>query len=105
MVWYIPRILDDMEMYEQQEPFKLSDFVTVSYFLNQFLYKAVLNNLFDIKSVSVNPLFASLHTLLMAIYRRDCRRCFCPEGHWLAKLSTLNFILSFMSSYTTMVHP
>lgn len=35
-----------MEMYEQQEPFKLCDFVTISYFLNQFLYKAVLNNLF-----------------------------------------------------------
>lgn len=33
-------------MYEQQEPFKLTDFVTISYFLNQFLYKAVLNNLF-----------------------------------------------------------
>lgn len=40
------RILDDMEMYEQQDPFKLNDFVTISYFLNQFLYKAVLNNLF-----------------------------------------------------------
>ncbi|EFN88458.1 Ubiquitin-protein ligase E3B [Harpegnathos saltator] len=80
-------ILDDMEMYEQQDPFKLTDFVTVSYFLNQFLYKAVLTNLFDVKSVSSNPLFTSLHTLLMAIYRRDCRRTFCPEGHWLAKLS------------------
>lgn len=42
------RILDDMEMYEQQDPFKLSDFVTISYFLNQFLYKAVLNNLFGV---------------------------------------------------------
>lgn len=35
-----------MEMYEQQDPFKLTDFVTISYFLNQFLYKAVLTNLF-----------------------------------------------------------
>ncbi|XP_012282275.1 ubiquitin-protein ligase E3B isoform X2 [Orussus abietinus] len=81
-------ILDDMEMYEQQDPFRLADFITMSYFLNQFLYKAVLSNLFDVtdvKSVSSNPLFTSLHTLLMAIYRRDCRRSFCPEGHWLAK--------------------
>ncbi|XP_046427763.1 ubiquitin-protein ligase E3B [Neodiprion pinetum] len=78
-------ILDDMEMYEQQFPFKLSDFITMSYFLNQFLYKAVLNNLFDVKTVSSNPLFTSLHTLLMALYRRDCRRTFCPDGHWLAK--------------------
>lgn len=43
---FLFRILDDMEMYEQQDPFKLSDFVMISYFLNQFLYKAVLNNLF-----------------------------------------------------------
>ncbi|XP_012263808.1 ubiquitin-protein ligase E3B isoform X2 [Athalia rosae] len=78
-------ILDDMEMYEQQDPFKLTDFVAMSYFLNQFLYKAVLNNLFDVKTVSSNPLFTSLHTLLMALYRRDCRRTFCPDGHWLAK--------------------
>lgn len=35
-----------MEMYEQQDPFKLTDFITMSYFLNQFLYKAVLSNLF-----------------------------------------------------------
>jgi len=46
------RILDDMEMYEQQDPFKLTDFVAMSYFLNQFLYKAVLINLFG---ESANP--------------------------------------------------
>jgi len=45
-------ILDDMEMYEHQDPFKLTDFITMSYFLNQFLYKAVLTNLFG-KSISV----------------------------------------------------
>ncbi|XP_076674056.1 ubiquitin-protein ligase E3B isoform X3 [Andrena cerasifolii] len=87
-------ILDDMEMYEQQDPFKLNDFVTISYFLNQFLYKAVLNNLFDVKSVPNNPLFTSLHTLLMAIYRRDCRRTFCPDGHWLAKLIRVSGFLA-----------
>jgi len=39
-------ILDDMEMYEQQDPFKLTDFISMSYFLNQFLYKAILTYLF-----------------------------------------------------------
>lgn len=39
-------ILDDMEMYEQQHPFKLPDFVQMSGFLNVFLYKAVMGNLF-----------------------------------------------------------
>ncbi|KAM0725175.1 Ubiquitin-protein ligase E3B [Formica fusca] len=87
-------ILDDMEMYEQQDPFKLTDFITMSYFLNQFLYKAVLSNLFDVKSVSSNPLFISLYILLMAIYRRDCRRTFCPEGHWLAKLIRVSGFLA-----------
>lgn len=47
-MYFLFRILDDMEMYEQQDPFKLGDFVTISYFLNQFLYKAVLNNLFGV---------------------------------------------------------
>lgn len=120
-------------MYEHQDPFKLTDFITMSYFLNQFLYKAVLTNLFgtscvrllkivreknsrintrkirymcifkilgitDVKSVSSNPLFISLYILLMAIYRRDCRRTFCPEGHWLAKLSIiLVYLQHFMN--------
>lgn len=35
-----------MEMYEQQNPFKLTDFVSMSNFLNLFLYRAVLGNLF-----------------------------------------------------------
>lgn len=39
-------ILDDMEMYEQQKPFKLTDFIVMSNFFNLFLYKAVSGNLF-----------------------------------------------------------
>ncbi|CAH1155824.1 unnamed protein product [Phaedon cochleariae] len=78
-------ILDDMEMYEQQNPFKLNDFVSMSNFLNVFLYKAVLGNLFDFKTIHNNSLFGSLHTLLMLLYRRDCRRNYTPQGHWLIK--------------------
>lgn len=33
-------------MYEQQHPFKLNDFIIMSSFLNMFLYKAILGNLF-----------------------------------------------------------
>lgn len=43
---YCFRILDDLEMYEQQKPFRLVDYVYMSSFLNQFLYKGVLGNLF-----------------------------------------------------------
>ncbi len=38
-------ILDDMEMYDQQDPFKLSDYVTLSNFLNMFLYRSIYNQL------------------------------------------------------------
>lgn len=30
-----------------------------------------------------NSLFRSCRTLLMVLYRRDCRRPFAPAGHWL----------------------
>ncbi|CAG9759771.1 unnamed protein product [Ceutorhynchus assimilis] len=78
-------LLDDMEMYEKQKPFRLADFVAMSNFLNVFLYKGVLGNLFDIKSIPTNSLFVSLHTLLMVLYKRDCWHSYTPPGHWLIK--------------------
>lgn len=39
------RILDDIEMYENQVPFKITDYIGLSYFLNNFLYKAIQSNL------------------------------------------------------------
>ncbi|CAH0555010.1 unnamed protein product [Brassicogethes aeneus] len=78
-------ILDDMEMYEQQKQFHLSDFIVMSHFINTFLYKAVLGNLFDLKTIQSNNLFQSLHQLLMLLYRRDCRRNYTPANHWLIK--------------------
>ncbi|XP_022906806.2 ubiquitin-protein ligase E3B [Onthophagus taurus] len=84
MTHYIT-ILDDMEMYEQQYPFRLTDLILMSSFVNVFLYKAVLGNLFDLKTIQSNILFQSLHTLLMVLYKRDCRRNYSPQGHWLIK--------------------
>ncbi|XP_063620540.1 ubiquitin-protein ligase E3B [Cydia splendana] len=78
-------ILDDMEMYEQQEPFKLQDFINMSQFLNMFVYKSIMNQLFDLKNIQSNELFASLHTLLLVLYRRDCRRSYTPDNHWLIR--------------------
>lgn len=40
------RILDDIEMYEQQTPFELVDYIALSSFLNNFLYKAIQENIF-----------------------------------------------------------
>lgn len=42
----VNRILDDMEMYEQQDPFKLQDFINMSQFLNMFVYKSIMGQLF-----------------------------------------------------------
>lgn len=78
-------ILDDMEMYEQQEPFKLQDFINMALFLNMFVYKSIMNQLFDLKNIQSNELFASLHTLLLVLYRRDCRRSYTPDNHWLVR--------------------
>lgn len=76
-------ILDDIEMYEQQTPFQLNDFVALVYFLNNFLFRAIQENVFDAKTVVGAPLFLSMHTLLLCLYRRDCRRPFTPPNHWL----------------------
>ncbi|XP_022819647.1 ubiquitin-protein ligase E3B [Spodoptera litura] len=78
-------ILDDMEMYEQQNPFKLQDFINMSQFLNMFVYKSIMGQLFDLKTIQSNELFSSLHTLLLVLYRRDCRRAYTPAGHWLVR--------------------
>nr|XP_032513418.1 ubiquitin-protein ligase E3B [Danaus plexippus plexippus] len=78
-------ILDDLEMYEKQDPFKLQDFVNMSQFLNMFIYKSITGQLFDLKTIQNNEVFTSLHTLLLALYRRDCRRPYAPPHHWLVK--------------------
>lgn len=46
LLFCIDSILDDIEMYEQQTPFELSDYVGLSYFLNNFLYRAIQENVF-----------------------------------------------------------
>ncbi|XP_075221172.1 ubiquitin-protein ligase E3B isoform X2 [Lycorma delicatula] len=93
MTHYIT-ILDDIEMYEQQKPFNLTDYVAMSSFLNYFLYKGILTGLFDVKTITSNSFFQSLHTLLMVLYRRDSRRSYTPPGHWLIKEIRIN---SFMN--------
>lgn len=78
-------ILDDMEMYEQQAMFSLTDYIVLSHFLNNLLYKTVHENIYETKVVFNCPLFVSMHTLLLCLYRRDNRRAFAPENHWIIK--------------------
>lgn len=44
-------ILDDIEMYEQQKPFVIRDYILMSSFLNIFLYKGISQNLFRKKLI------------------------------------------------------
>ncbi|XP_011210956.1 ubiquitin-protein ligase E3B [Bactrocera dorsalis] len=76
-------ILDEYEMYTEQKPFLLNDYVMLTYFLNNILYKLINENLLGTKNVTQCPVFVSLHTLLLCLYRRDCRRAFAPNNHWL----------------------
>lgn len=78
-------ILDDMEMYEQQALFSLNDYIVLSHFLNNLLYKTVHENIYETKVVFNCPLFVSMHTLLLCLYRRDNRRAFAPDNHWIIK--------------------
>ena len=43
IVFVHDRVLDDLEMYEDQKPFTLSDFCAISTFLNHFVFKAIWN--------------------------------------------------------------
>lgn len=78
-------ILDDMELYEQQKPFRLEDVVAMGSFLNQFVFKIIWQNLVDVKSINGSSFFSSVHTLLMVLYQRDCRRKYTSDDHWLIK--------------------
>ena len=77
---YLLSILDDVEMYEKQVPFTLGHYITISSFVNIFLFKGVWTNLIVDTSSS---LFSSMHGLLTVLHRRDQRRPFAPFNHWL----------------------
>ncbi|KAF8796101.1 Ubiquitin-protein ligase E3B like protein [Argiope bruennichi] len=87
-------ILDDVELYEQQKPFCLEDLVSISAFLNQLVFKLIWYNLIDAKAVKSNTLLQSAHTLLMLLYKRDCRHSYTPPDHWLIKEIRVSTFLS-----------
>ncbi|XP_077995296.1 ubiquitin-protein ligase E3B-like [Glandiceps talaboti] len=77
-------VLDDLELYEQQKPFRVEDLVFMTKFLNTFVFRMIWDHCIDSKSKFSN-LFNSCHNLLMLLYDRDCRRQFTTENHWLMK--------------------
>jgi len=48
----------------------------------------------DVQSACTDELFTSVHSLLMTLYDRDCRRSFMPARHWLIRfVSAIEVIL------------
>uniref|UniRef100_A0A8C2SIC7 Ubiquitin-protein ligase E3B n=1 Tax=Capra hircus TaxID=9925 RepID=A0A8C2SIC7_CAPHI len=78
-------ILDDIEVYEEQISFKLEELVTISSFLNSFVFKMIWDGIVENAKGETLELFQSVHGWLMVLYERDCRRRFAPEDHWLRK--------------------
>ncbi|XP_040207728.1 ubiquitin-protein ligase E3B [Rana temporaria] len=78
-------ILDDIEVYEEQISFKVEELVTISSFLNSFVFKMVWDGILENANGETLELFHSVHGWLMVLYERDCRRRFAPEEHWLRK--------------------
>uniref|UniRef100_A0A8C0YJZ0 Ubiquitin-protein ligase E3B n=1 Tax=Cyprinus carpio carpio TaxID=630221 RepID=A0A8C0YJZ0_CYPCA len=78
-------ILDDIEVYEEQISFKMEELVTISSFLNTFVYKMMWDGILENAKGEKLDLFHSVHGWLMVLYERDCRRRFTPEDHWLRK--------------------
>jgi hypothetical protein len=83
-------MLDDQEMYEDQHAFKLDDFVKLARFTNHLCYRLITSQ----HSVRLkDPTWNSLKLLLLVLYRRDCRRKYCPDGHWLIESSKMTQLL------------
>ncbi|XP_030226026.1 ubiquitin-protein ligase E3B [Gadus morhua] len=78
-------ILDDIEVYEEQTSFKIEELLTISSFLNTFVYKMIWDGILENAKGEKLELFHSVHGWLMVLYERDCRRKFTPEEHWLRR--------------------
>uniref|UniRef100_A0A8C6SDZ6 Ubiquitin-protein ligase E3B n=1 Tax=Neogobius melanostomus TaxID=47308 RepID=A0A8C6SDZ6_9GOBI len=78
-------ILDDIEVYEEQTSFKIEELLTISSFLNTFIFKMIWDGILENAKGEKLELFHSVHGWLMVLYERDCRRKFTPDEHWLRK--------------------
>ncbi|KAM9821447.1 ubiquitin-protein ligase E3B [Syngnathus typhle] len=78
-------ILDDIEVYEEQTSFKIEELITISSFLNTFVYKMIWDGILENAKGEKLELFHSVHGWLMVLYERDCRRKFTFDDHWLRK--------------------
>lgn len=82
---HIINVLDDSELYDKQKPFSCDDLVAISAFLNQFVFHGLCYNLFILDNKEPDAVLKSVHKLLIDFYKRDSRRRFASQDHWLLK--------------------
>ncbi|XP_047316550.1 E3 ubiquitin-protein ligase UPL7 isoform X2 [Impatiens glandulifera] len=73
-------VLDDIEFYEKQVPFKLEQQQGIASMLNTFVYNTLSHSF----SLQTRPLVDAAIRCLHLLYERDCRHQFCPPALWLA---------------------
>ncbi|TXG58377.1 hypothetical protein EZV62_016206 [Acer yangbiense] len=73
-------VLDDIEFYEKQVPFKLEQQRRIASMLNTLVYNGLNQNL----GQQNRPLMDSATKCLHLMYERDCRHRFCPPVLWLS---------------------
>lgn len=68
------RILDDIEVYEEQTSFKIEELITISSFLNTFVYKMIWDGILGECVASM-----SLESMTMGLKRDICvkKNVFC----------------------------
>ncbi|KAI6183743.1 HECT-type E3 ubiquitin transferase [Aphelenchoides bicaudatus] len=77
-------ILDEVEMYEQDSPFTLSQLTEIARFTNIFCFQCIWRNLIDFEQHRPNALFQSVYQFCSTLHNRDCRRAFTPHNFWIA---------------------
>ena len=79
--WYLTTILDDIEVYEQDKLFVMSDLQLLVLFLNQLCFNLIWN-----ESYAIMPtVFNGVHSLLILLVERNYRRQFLPLESLLIK--------------------
>ncbi|KAK9126533.1 hypothetical protein Scep_015379 [Stephania cephalantha] len=73
-------ILDDVEFYEKQVPFKLEQQRKIASALNTLVY----NGISQISGQQRTPMMDAAVRCLLLLYERDCRHQFCPPDLWLS---------------------
>ncbi|XP_062117450.1 E3 ubiquitin-protein ligase UPL7 [Humulus lupulus] len=73
-------ILDDIEFYEKQVPFRIEQQRRIASMLNTFVYNGLTHSMGQQTRSLMNSAIKCLHSM----YERDCRHQFCPPVLWLS---------------------